>query len=89
MTRTVNLTAEIPANRELRIVLPPDVPAGPANIVLEVSPTEETVSPPIGSSIASLARSEFFGMWRNRTDIVDSVEFAANLRSQGWQRSRE
>jgi hypothetical protein len=33
MVRTVNLNANIPANREIHIVLPADVPEGPAEIV--------------------------------------------------------
>lgn len=35
--RTISLSADIPANRELRITLPADIPAGPAGIVLVVS----------------------------------------------------
>jgi hypothetical protein len=83
VTRTINLNAEIPASRELRITLPPDVPLGPAEIVLRVS------SAPTGSvkkTLGDLASSEFFGMWRDRTDIADSVEFARELRSRAWTR---
>ena len=83
MVKTLNLTAEIPSNRELRITLPADVPTGPAEIVV-------VVSSPAGSSartLGDLASSEFFGMWRDRPDITDSSEFARQLRSEGWKRS--
>jgi len=38
-------------------------------------------------TLGSLLNSEFFGMWSDRTDIADSVEFARELRAQGWHRS--
>lgn len=83
MVRTVNLNTDIPANRELHILLPADIPTGPAEIVLVVS--SSAASTP--STLGELADSEFFGMWRDRADIKDSFEFARDLRSQGWKRS--
>jgi hypothetical protein len=83
MVRTVNLNADIPANRELHIFLPPDIPTGPAEIVLVVSSSAASTA----STLGELADSEFFGMWRDRADIKDSSEFARDLRSQGWKRS--
>ena len=83
MVKTVSLNAEIPPSREIRITLPADVPTGPAEIVLVVSsPASQG-----GSTVADLEQSEFFGMWADRTDIGDSVEFARHLRSDGWKRS--
>jgi hypothetical protein len=81
MIRTLNLTAEIPASRELHINLPADVPEGPAEIVLVVSPSKEPRVP----TFADLRDSEFFGMWRDRADIRDSIDFARDLRSEGWK----
>ena len=84
MVRTVNVNMEIPANRELHIVLPSDFPVGPADIVLVVSPSPSQTStlPTVGN----LADSEFIGMWKDRSDITDGVEFARNLRAEGWKR---
>jgi hypothetical protein len=82
MVKTVNLNAEIPPNREIHITLPPDVPVGPAEIVL-------VVSSPTGacrSTFGDLADSEFFGMWADRADIRDSAEFARDLRADAWKR---
>jgi hypothetical protein len=82
MIKTINLSAEIPLSRELRITLPADVPVGPAEIAVTVlSPSR-----PPGRTLADLARSEFFGMWRDRDDLKDSSGFAKMLRSEGWSR---
>ncbi len=85
MVRTLNLKADIPANRELHlhITLPADVPLEPAEIALVVS------SPVVSkqATLGDLLDSEFFGMWRDRTDIVDSIDFAREIRSQSWKRS--
>jgi hypothetical protein len=85
MVRTLNLKADVPANREfdLHITLPADVPMGTAEIVLVVSSPVESKSATLGD----LLDSEFFGMWRDRTDIADSIDFARFLRSQSWKRS--
>lgn len=83
MFRTINLTTEVPDSREVRIKLPDDVPPGPAEMVVIVA----SRSPTAGHTLGDLARSEFFGMWRDRTDIGDSVEFARRLRSEAWGRS--
>lgn len=83
MIKTLNLSADIPASRELHITLPADVPAGPAELVLVVSSSVE----PSGSTLGALADAEFFGMWQNRPDITDNIQFARDLRSDGWKRS--
>jgi hypothetical protein len=83
VVKTVNINMDVPANRELRIMLPHDIPIGPAEIVLVVSSLEPVKTPTLGD----FAASEFFGMWRDRTDIIDSVQFARQLRSDGWKRS--
>ena len=83
MVKTVTLNVEIPASRELRITLPADVPTGSAKIVITVSSSGSRHH----STFSDLLNSEFFGMWRDRTDIEDSSEFARKLRSEGWNRS--
>ena len=83
MVKRLNLSAQIPPNRELRITLPGDVPTGPAEIEVVVSSPARSSVPTLGD----LADSEFFGMWRDRSDIEDSLQFARRLRSEGWKRS--
>jgi hypothetical protein len=83
MTRTLRINAEIPPDRNVTIVLPDDVPVGPAEITVVVSSAEITDVRTFGD----LLGSEFFGMWRDRADISDSIEFARQLRSLGWKRT--
>jgi hypothetical protein len=83
MVRTMNLNADIKPDRELRITLPADVPVGPAKIVLVVSSPGRSS----GRTLGNFENSEFFGMWRDRSDITDSVQVARELRSEGWKRS--
>ena len=85
MVRTLNVNADIPANRklDLHITVPSDVPLGPVEIVLVVSSSV----PSKPSTLGDLLYSEYFGMWRERTDIPNSIDFASELRSQSWKRS--
>jgi hypothetical protein len=39
------------------------------------------------SILGDLLNSEFFGMWRDRSDIEDSALFAKELRQKAWSRS--
>ena len=82
MVKTVQMCADVPPGRELHIVLPPDVPVGPAEIVVVVS----SQALPRESTLGDLVNSEFFGMWSERQDIDNSVEFARRLRSEAWKR---
>ena len=82
MVRTINLATDIPSSRELRILLPPDVPTGPAELVVVVASRERPTR-----TLGDLVRSEFFGMWRDRADIGDSAEYARQLRAEAWRRA--
>lgn len=84
MLKTIRVTTEITPDREIRITLPDDTPVGPAEIVVVVAPHSRQETATFGD----LLRSEFFGMWRDREDIVDSAEFARRLRAEGWSRTR-
>lgn len=83
MVRAVSITAEVPPNREVHITLPDDVPVGPADIVVVIA--SHTASKL--NTLGDLLRSEFFGMWKDRADITDSVEFARRLRIEAWGRA--
>ncbi len=82
MIRTISLTTDVSPKREVRIVLPSDVPLGPAEIVVVMVSRPSAAARTLGD----LARSEFFGMWRDRADIGDSTEFARRLRTEAWSR---
>ena len=83
MVRTVSLHTDIPDNRELHITLPADVPAGPADVVIVVS----VHATPLAKTFGDFLDSEFVGIWKDRTDITDSVAFARHLREEAWRRS--
>jgi hypothetical protein len=82
MTTTINLTADIPANHQLTITLPDEIPTGPAEIMLIVA----SQTPAELATLGDLANSEFFGMWRDRQDIENNANFARDLRKEAWSR---
>ena len=82
-SNTFNLSLTIPANRELKITLPPDTPLGPMDITVIMTPQTDT---PI-ATLGDLAQSAFFGLWQDRDDIEDNSAFAQALREGAWERS--
>lgn len=72
----------IPDDHRLLLDVPEDVPPGPAEVV--VRPIE-AVAPARGTG-ADLLASGLLGIWKDRTDITDSVKFARELRQQAEQR---
>lgn len=54
---------------------------------LEATLTSPSRAPAVGGTLGELADSPLCGLWADRTDIEDSVEFAAELRRQAGQRS--
>ena len=82
MVKTISINVQIPTDRHVELTLPEDMPVGPAKITVDV-----VVPDMEGASLSDLRNSEFFGMWKDRTDIVDSSEFARKLREESWKRS--
>ena len=82
MVKTFCLNTNVPPNRELKITLPTDVPVGPAEIVVVVASQSSAPTRTLGD----LSASEFFGMYRDRTDIEDVEEFARRVRKEAWSR---
>jgi hypothetical protein len=60
------------------------MPTGTAKISIVVA--EHEINGHI-STLGELLNSELFGLWHDRTDITDSVEFARQLRRDAWQRT--
>lgn len=87
MTRTIVVRTDILPDRRLRIQVPKDVPVGPAEIVLTITPERKSLLGPRGTA-AELARSPLFGIWADREDIEDSRAYARQLRAQAERRSR-
>ncbi len=82
MMKAVSLTTDVPPNREVHITLPDDIPVGPADLVIVVASHAATKP----NALGELLRSEYFGMWKDRPDILDSAEFARQLRLKAWDR---
>ncbi|MDD3926908.1 MAG: hypothetical protein PHT33_09645 [bacterium] len=82
MVKTFNLTTEVPPDHKVCITLPSDFPVGPTEMVLVVVTRAKNSTKTLGD----LAQSEFCGMWKDRSDIQDSVEFAESLRGTAWKR---
>ena len=83
MMRTFNITADVQPNRQVLFTLPFDMPTGLTEMVVVIG--SQTSSR--GHTLGNLLHSEFIGMWRDREDIIDSAEFALELRKEAWKRS--
>jgi len=75
MVRTINISADIPTDREMKIKLPADVPTGPTDVVVVLGPRPER---PYGRSVNW--RNQSFSECGAKDDIGDSAEFARKLR---------
>jgi len=74
----------IPKDHRLQVDVPTEIPAGPAEVVVR-SVTE--LGEACGTG-ADLLASGLFGLWKDRTDIADSVAFARRLRQEAESRHR-
>ena len=83
MITTLNLTAEVSPEREVRITLPDNILPGLVDLVVVVEQRGRAVE----RNLQDLLQSEFFGMWKDRSDIDDSVSFARQLRNEAWSRA--
>ena len=82
MVTTLNLRTNIPLSREVHLTLPGDIPPGPADIVVVIA--SQNMRPL--RTLGDLLTSEFCGMWSDRNDLGDSVEYARQLRRGAWSR---
>jgi hypothetical protein len=87
MSSTIIIRTDIHPDRRLHIQVPEDVPVGPAEIVLTITPERNKRPDPRGTA-ADLAHSPLFGIWADREDIEDSLAYARQLRAQAERRNR-
>lgn len=78
----VTVKGVITEDRHLRVEVPDDFPSGPVEVEIRQSEIQ-------GVSLGDLLNSDLVGMWEDRTDIEDSVEFARNLRRRASRRNLE
>ena len=84
--KTIACKVVIPTDRQLHISVPEDVPLGPAEMVVVIVPEAQ---PEKRGTAGDLLRSPLFGVWKDRTDIVDTVEYARRLRAKAERRAHE
>lgn len=82
--KTVTFTVVIPADRQLHLLVPEKIPPGPAQVV--VSALEGAATK--GLTAGDLRRSSLCGIWKDRTDMGESLEFARKLRAEAERRHR-
>lgn len=82
--RTVSIKTTIPEDHRLGVEVPAEIPAGPAEVVVTaLGPGEAGRVWTLGDLGSGLV-----GLWSDRTDIEDSVEFARALRKAAEGRGR-
>jgi hypothetical protein len=84
--KTIACKVVIPSDRQLHLAVPEDVPPGPAEVVLVIAPD---IQPKKGLTAGDLLRSPLWGIWKDRMDIGNSLEYARKLRTEAERRSRE
>ncbi len=82
--KTVTFRVVIPEDRQLHLVVPEQIPPGLAEVMVSVR--EDAAIQ--GCTAGDLLRSPLFGLWKDRTDMGDSLEFAQKLRAEAERRSR-
>ncbi|MDA1277198.1 MAG: hypothetical protein O2960_24570 [Verrucomicrobia bacterium] len=76
MTKTIQLTTEVPDNRQIEIALPKKIPVGPAQLTVSIQTLPESAP----ANLGDILDAGLFGLWRDRIDIADNLEFARRLR---------
>ncbi len=83
--RTISIKANIPENHKLMVDIPEDLPIGPADVVVVIVPEIGAVEKR-GETAGDILKSPLLGMWKDRKDITDSLEFARKLREHSETR---
>lgn len=81
MTAQSDVLADI--ERKLA-VLPPEALKVVADFVGMISSQYAVLTKPVPSPRASLRDDPFIGMWVDRTDMADSIEYVRKLRREEW-----
>lgn len=84
--KTLTIRTEITSDRSLHLPLSEDVPIGPVEVVVVIVPDHQDLTTSVGTA-AELANSPLFGLWADRDDVDDSLEYARQLRARAERRS--
>lgn len=89
MTRTLTVSRDVGDDRMLLIELPEHAPTGCVAVALAHGDLDEGQAATGGQArlqtLGDILDSDLFGLWADRDDIGDSVEFARQLREEAWQ----
>lgn len=80
---TIIIKGVITDDGRLQVEIPPDLPPGPVEV--EIRPEVPKVK---GVTLGELLESGLVGLWKDRDDITDSVEFARSLRRSVYSASK-
>ncbi len=86
--KTMSIKTTIPQNHKLMIDIPNDLPTGPAEVVVVIVP-ENSKFEKRGKTAGDMIKSPLFGIWKNRKDIADGLEFARKLRKNAEIRKHD
>lgn len=75
---SIVLRGVVTSDGKLEIDLPPDLPVGPVEVEIRSQKMD-------GVTLGELLQSGLVGIWEDRSDIDDSVEFARQLRRRASQ----
>ncbi len=84
--KTIACKVVIPTDRQLHSSVPEDVPLGPTEVVVVIVPEAQ---PEKRGTAGDLLQSPLFGIWKDRTDIGGSIEYARNLPAKAERRAHE
>jgi len=79
------MTQTIKAHFDGKTLIPDEPVDLPVNRALTLT-VESAISPADSITGVELARSAFAGLWKDRTDIGDTLEFVRNLRKDAETR---
>lgn len=80
----ITMVADVDARGMVHLDLPSPVKHGPVRVRVEFGSADAEGVP---GTAADLLASPLCGLWRDRTDIGDSVAFARELRRRGERRA--
>ncbi|NWG18341.1 MAG: hypothetical protein HXY41_17085 [Chloroflexi bacterium] len=66
---------------QLKVEVPPDLPPGPVEVEIRAKTADVQ-----GVTVGALLESGLVGLWKDREDITDTVEFARELRKRASRR---
>lgn len=89
MTQALRQTVKVQAGGLIEIRAPELIPGTLAEVIVLVEASGDQASAGRVMTAGDLLESGLVGMWADRTDIEDSVEFARRLRRQAERRSKD